>query len=145
MKKIFISYSTPINPEQQYFLNKIKNILLDLGIEYVTVENIKDVNPFYKIKEEINNCKAFICLAFVKYRRGILNKHYYTSAWLDVELSLAFQKDLDYYIFCDNKIENTCILSKAYNAPKINYVNDWKMILDNFEEMNSFLEWIKSI
>lgn len=118
----------------------------DFGFEYVTVENIKYTNPFYIIQKEINNCNAIICLAFVKRCYGFLKKHYHTSPWIDIELSLALQKNLRYYIFCDNRIKNTCIISKEYKIPKINYITDWDTIIhDESKELKTFLEWIKSI
>lgn len=126
-------------------MDYVKYILKNAGLEYVTVGDIINVNPFYKIKEEISNCDAIVCLAFIKYHRGTFKRRYFTSTWLDVELSLAFANNLRYYIFCDNKIEDTCIISKAFKTPKINYVNNWKSLRNNQEEISSFFEWLNSI
>lgn len=146
MKKIFISYSTPINSEQKKFLSLIKNLLVKNGFQYIIVNDVKNSNPFYKIKEEIIKCDAILCLAFIKNKKGIINKKYFTSYWLDIELAIALQINLKYFIFCDKKVENTCLLNKNYTLPYINYVKNWSAIMhDNFTNYLHFFNWLNSI
>lgn len=142
MKKIFISYSTPVNKNQMLFLENLKKFVNELGYEYIMVAN-ETQNPFFKIKDKIAECCGLICLAFVKNSRGLLKKTFYTSKWLDVELALALTLNVKTLVFSDRRIEDTCLISKKNCVVQTFLMSVWDF---NTSIIKNYLkEWIKTI
>lgn len=94
--KIFLSYSTPVRPDQEIILNEVKAFLSSVGVQVKIVNAcLLDCSPIFPIMETIADCQGLIALAFTKYQTIDHGKIICTTShWIDIELALALQKHL---------------------------------------------------
>lgn len=103
MKKVFLSFSTPITNNQKSFLNITKEYISTHGCLPITVENVdsKKLHPIFSIINKLNECSLFICVAFHKYK---YNDLWYSSSWLDIEYALALSMNIPCIVIIENPI-----------------------------------------
>ena len=113
MHKLFLSYSKPINKQQNMILNYIKTIVNKLNIHIVEVQNESlDKSPIFKINNIIKQCDFFLCIAYEKDHYIDNGDFYYTtSAWLDIEIALAIAHNLPFFVIKESKIKDTALLN----------------------------------
>lgn len=139
MKKVFISFSTPITNNQKSFLSILKKYILNHNCLPITVENVdsKKIHPIIPIINKLNECSIFICVAFHKYKyKGL----WYSSPWLDIEYALALSMNMPYVVIMENPmgkglLVNSDSLPIPIYMPDIN--NDSS---DNEVEIVNFLD-----
>lgn len=126
--KLFLSYSKPINKEQIQLLNDVKELINNssIDIDIIEINNINDftISPIHKIIDGIKKSSAFLCIAFEKNQINTINNvtQYYTSHWLDIELSLAIQNNIPYFIIMESHLSDNEILSIQQKTISINLI-----------------------
>jgi hypothetical protein len=150
MINLFLSYSTPKNENQIQFLNEVKKIIELNNFNIIEVMDIDDfqINPIFKIINALNKSDAFLCIAFEKKAEkntdGKIN--FYTSHWLDIELSLAIEKNLQFFIMMESHLSNNEVLCRSQKNIPIHYIGitDNSNINPNILQQTilEFIEWL---
>lgn len=151
MINLFLSYSTPKNNNQIKFLKKIKEIICSRNFNIIEVMDAYDLqtNPIFKIINAINKSDVFLCIAFEKKieRNEDGSKNYYTSHWLDIELSLAIEKNQHFFIMMESHLSNNEVLYKEQKNIPIHYIELIEDLDSNISKqtISEFIDWLSYI
>lgn len=150
MNKVFLSYSKPINIQQDAIIKYIKYKLQHEGFFPVETQNENyDISPVYVINKTIKECDFFLCIAYEKEKVVDANGAilYCTSSWLDIEIALAISHQVPIFIIKEEKLAETALLNSTdsvfhYSLPNtINNLIDFEYLKENI--IPELMEYIK--
>lgn len=146
MINLFLSYSTPKNNNQINFLYKIKEIIHSYNFNIIEVMDICDpqTNPIFNIINAMHKSDVFLCIAFEKNteKNGDGSVNYYTSHWLDIELSLAIEKNLHFFVMMESHLSNNEVIYKEQKNVPIHYIEIIKdSDIDSYISKQTILEF----
>ncbi|SEO20303.1 hypothetical protein [Mucilaginibacter sp. OK283] len=121
---IFISHPTPYNSHQEKFLHLLEAYLQSYDLNPINLgkENWSHKSPLLPIKELINKCQAAVIVGMERYhsyigyeyefsKRKTEFVHRYTStAWIQIEAGMAYQKGLPLLILKERELVKEGIL-----------------------------------
>lgn len=122
---IFLSISTPINSEQEKFLENVKKSLVDRGFEPRTLGVTDyDINvPLAGCRRLMLECNGLITIAFRrnKIEKGLsrpgkndsLDGKWTTSAFCHIEPAMAYQMGLPILIFREKDVIEDGVLERG--------------------------------
>lgn len=152
MNKVFLSYSKPINIQQNTIMKYIKYKLKQASFFPIEIQNENyDMSPVYVIDKTIKECDFFLCIAYEK--ETIIKADgtvlYCTSSWLDIEIALAISHQLPFFIIKEEKLTDTALLNSIdpvfyHSLPNtINSLIDFKFLKEKIiPELMSYINMI---
>lgn len=153
---VYLSISTPFNDNQKMFLKKVQTSLRRNGLEPRTLgdTDYDNVAPLAGCRRLMLECNGLIAFAFRrnKIEKAIsrpgkndeLDGKWTTSAFCQIEPSMAFQLGLPILIFCEKDVITEGVLERGVLGQYMpTFDLDDKSTLDTYFKSREYTELLK--